>query len=269
MRKQNSLEIFDNFHNRDSDLINITRYNLYPVMFYRTNLLIHSHRVAWIVRTINPTAQKIFGASYDVNKAEILAYVHDDAEIIMGDVQAGNKNNMTALQLADVQKMEIGAIKKISNRFPELVGAYDYTTLLNEAMNHSSLEAQVLQYADKFDALGEALHEVYGGNVLWTQNVINEYGTIPTPLEYYWSFFERFEDKYPQLQPLLATNIPIFQSIPPFDQQTAAMGGQLHSPDSIRKTKSYAPYSNWLKINLDNATPQQLATLYTQVEYNH
>lgn len=65
-------------------------------MMYRTNLYTHSYRVAAIVHALNPFAEKVFGKAYDERKAEILALVHDDAEIVFGDVQLGNKSRMTA-----------------------------------------------------------------------------------------------------------------------------------------------------------------------------
>ena len=66
----------------------ITRFSLYKVMFYRSNLFNHAWHVAWLVDEIAPFAMKKF-PQFDSEKAQMLALVHDDAEIIIGDIQAG------------------------------------------------------------------------------------------------------------------------------------------------------------------------------------
>lgn len=157
-------ELFRDFHGRDDDLRTVTRYSVYDVMVYRTNLYTHSHRTAALVRAINPHATAVLDG-YNPKKAELLALVHDDAELIFGDVQAGNKSKMTPQQLQEVQEQEARAIKKIAKRFPKYIGEFVYEQLLEEAANHSSIEAHVVSYADKYDALGEAYHEIWGGEL--------------------------------------------------------------------------------------------------------
>lgn len=199
------VDIFKNFTGRESDLRSITRYDLYDVMLYRTNLYTHSHRVAALVRAMSMSADATFGESYDPRKAEILAYVHDDAEIIFGDVQAGNKSKMTPDQLAAVLAAEVQAIDGISARYPETIEKYVYRELLLETIDKNSIEAQLVCYADKYDAMGEAMHEVVAGNHSFATNVVNEYGTIPTPLEYYYNCFLTVFEKLPLLKPLQNT----------------------------------------------------------------
>lgn len=194
-------KLFVGFDGRDADLRSVTRYSMYDIMMYRTNLYTHSHRTAALVRAINSHALSLF-KGYDTKKAELIALVHDDAEIIFGDIQAGNKSKMTPEQLREVHEQEARAIKKIAKRFPKQVGGYVYETLLEEAADYSSLEAQVVCYADKYDALGEAYHEALAGNHYFVTNVVNEYGKIPTPFEYYRDFFGGFLSRFPSLAPL-------------------------------------------------------------------
>ncbi len=175
---QEANEAFAAFPGREAALRNITRYSLYRVMFYRTNLFTHSKRVAWIAREIGRHAERVFGASFNSERAVITALVHDDHEIIMGDVQRGNKNKMNAEQKAELQKIEERAIETIVKQYPQRVGPYRYRDLIWSAHHLDCLEAQVVEFADKFDAFGEALHEVFGGNTTFTENVTNEYGTI-------------------------------------------------------------------------------------------
>ena len=58
---------------------------------------------------------------------------------------------------------------------------YVYKDLLFESAEHSTLESMIVSYADKYDAYGEAVHEIFAGNHYFTTHVINEYGKIPTP----------------------------------------------------------------------------------------
>jgi 5'-deoxynucleotidase YfbR-like HD superfamily hydrolase len=83
--------LFTDFKNREEDLRKITRYQNYSVMFYRTNLFTHSKRVAWLVQEMIPFAQATW-QDFNGQKAKFLALVHDDQEIIMGDIPAGNKS---------------------------------------------------------------------------------------------------------------------------------------------------------------------------------
>lgn len=209
-------EFFADFHGRDDDLRSVTRYSMYDTMLYRTNLYTHSHRTAALVRAINPHARAWFN-EYDPKKAELIALVHDDPEIIFGDIQAGNKSKMTPEQLRDIHEQEARAIKKIAKRFPKQVSKYVYETLLEEATTYSSLEAQVVCYADKYDALGEAYHEALAGNHYFVTNVVNEYGKIPTPFEYYRDFFAGFLGRFPSLTPLFAAPPRYYSRFTPMD----------------------------------------------------
>jgi 5'-deoxynucleotidase YfbR-like HD superfamily hydrolase len=233
----NTEEALRRFPGRTQDLRAIVRYNLYPVMFYRTNLLLHSQRVAWIMDELNLTAERVFGAGYDTRRARVLSLVHDDAEIVMGDIQAGNKGNMTATQLAEVD---------------------DFT--------HESLESQVVQFADKFDAFGEALHEVFAGNRCFVTNVVNEYGRIPTPVEYYLAWFPRYLEKFPKMAPLLASENELVRTFPDIDWVAEAERGSLHDEQSFRRPSGYWPYDLWKQITLKNADGQQMRAVLESIE---
>ncbi len=258
------------FDGRTEDLKTITRYVLYPVMFYRTNLWIHSRRVAWLVHEINPIAQRIFGDSYDPRRAELLALVHDDPEIFMGDIPAGNKGNMTAEQLEQVRQTELASIEQAAARFPEPVDGYNYRELLIEAATYASLESQVVQFADKFDALGEALHEIYGGNVMFASNAINQYGKIPTPSQYYYKYFDNYLSKFPRMTPLLAEDMELFQPIPvreDHELRAMALHQPRHNAESFAQSTGYWPYDIWKGVTMryGNADDVQLGLTQTEL----
>ena len=188
----------------------------------------------------------------------MMALVHDDAEIVMGDIQAGNKGNMTKAQLAEVNKIERGAIDTITARFPKTVAGYNYRDLQQEVAAHQTLESQVLQFADKFDAIGEALHEVYGGNTVFVINIVNSFGKIPTPVPFYLAWFQRYPDKFPDMKPLLESGAALIQPMADLDHVAMAKRGTLHTPDSFRARSGYPPYDQWKQITLKYARPDEL-----------
>lgn len=238
-------------------------------MLYRTDLYTHSHRTAALVRAINPYAEKVFGWKYDPVKAEILALVHDDAEIIFGDIVAGHKYHMTKEQLKEVQQAERRAIKTIAKRFPKKVGNYSYEALLTEAESHESLESQVVSYADKYDALGEALHEVYAGNQNFVTHFTSPYGETPTPFEYYSQFFLHFTEKFPRTKELVCQYHDIFFPVhcPLEYYRDVAKQGKLHTENDARRLFGDHYYDTWKRIVLKCGNDETIESLYIQKEF--
>lgn len=83
------------------------------------------------------------------------------------------------------QRLRIGLTAptlRSGNYAPRIkIEKYVYKDLLFESAEHSTLESMIVSYADKYDAYGEAVHEIFAGNHYFTTHVINEYGKIPTP----------------------------------------------------------------------------------------
>lgn len=264
--KISKIDIFGKFIGREDTLRSITRYDLYSVMLYRTNLFTHSQRVAALVCAMNKSAIATFGTNYDPHKAEILAYVHDDAEIIFGDVQAGNKSKMTPDQLAAVHAAELQAIDEISARYPEKIEDYVYRELLLETVNKDSIEAQLVCFADKYDSMGEAMHEIVAGNYSFATNVVNEYGTIPTPLEYYYSYFLAVFEKLPLLKPLQNTGDIFFTPVEMLPFKDIVKKGRPHTLKSLKIPTGYPHYDNWLTIVTNATNEEVIRDLHIQKE---
>lgn len=265
---QEYLNLLKDFPDRETKLRQITRYSLYTIMFYRTNLWIHSKRVAWITGVIASSAQKIW-PEFNLEKAILMALCHDDQEIIMGDIQAGNKAKMTPEQLLEVEKLENEAIEQIAEQFPTKLGNYIYKDLLQEVADLKTPEAWVVKYADKMDAFGEALHEVFAGNIQFETNTVNEYGVIPTATEYYLDYFANFSKKFPETEKWLSANAtsPFLQ---PFTKQPFKEIAQVHkshTAESILGKSEYRPYELWKELIIDRGGAEELKNLSTQTEY--
>jgi 5'-deoxynucleotidase YfbR-like HD superfamily hydrolase len=223
---------FAGFEGRKKELLAKERYihEKTPMMIYRTNLWMHSLRVLWHLEAIADEIRAVYGQGFDMQWARTYAIVHDDAEIITGDVQLYDKERMTVEELDSVEKNEERAIDILCERFPETLNGYSYRNLLEAALTKPTIESQVVSYCDKFDGASEAWHEVWAGNKPFLQAARD-----------YIQRFEEFPTKYQGLNPLLRRNHPMF--LPPnFDFDSVK--GQDHK-DRIFQTSGYAPYDFW------------------------
>lgn len=267
MEKIKYPDIFANFVGREDDLRRIVRYHIYSPMYYRSNLFTHSKRVLWLLQSILPLVEQVFGGRFDSTKAQIMAVIHDDLEIVMGDVQAGHKNKMSPEQLAVVAAQEEKATATMAARFPFSVAGYDYGELLRECQEVNTLEAKVLKYVDRFDAFGEALHEVHAGNrAFTTYSVHPELGKIELPVIFYQQVFANFSKKYPELAVLLSLPEPMFVIPAQFEMEKIVSQGKPHTKESVFVPANYAPYNVWKNIILAANDPEECENLFRQKE---
>lgn len=246
---------------REKALKNIYRYSFFDTMFYRPNLWIHSHRVAWLVQEISSYAKKVF-PSLDEKELLILALVHDDAEIITGDIQAAYKVRMTDEEKEEMSKNEEEAIEKLSKRFPSKIEGYEYKSLLFQALNKNTPASQVVSFVDKVDALCESLHEVYGGNISLLRSVM-----------FYMKILSKFDLKFPDLKVFLEIkDIPLINLDARIDSEKSeskysAHLGKPHTPESIKMPTELCFYNMWREITLENWGEEGIRVLTEQKEF--
>ncbi|MDQ7814327.1 MAG: HD domain-containing protein [Patescibacteria group bacterium] len=185
------------FPGREEALQRVTRFHIFNPMFYRSNDAVHALRVYTITRFLLRSA-KDQSIELDATFAEALALVHDDHEIITGDPQAGDKANMTPQQLAELKRDELAAIDELAERFPKTLGGYSYRALLLDVYERKSLECRLMQFADKFDGMCEALHELASGNLAFAHTVTTGYGEVPIAPVFYARYFRSYADLYPE-----------------------------------------------------------------------
>ncbi|PIT86651.1 MAG: hypothetical protein COU33_01960, partial [Candidatus Magasanikbacteria bacterium CG10_big_fil_rev_8_21_14_0_10_43_6] len=90
--------LFEGFEGREENLKKIYRFSMFEKFTHRNHLWTHEQRVAYIIKDLFPSI-KITLPKADRKKAFTLALVHDDAEVLTGDVQFGHKIHMTQEQL--------------------------------------------------------------------------------------------------------------------------------------------------------------------------
>jgi hypothetical protein len=214
-----------------------------------------------LVRDLTPIAAAIF-RKFNADKAQTLALVHDDAEIITGDVNFAQKRRMTKAQLRQVEQNEAAAIEALAERYPEIIGGFSYKALLCHALHKDCIEAQVVSYADKLDAMCEAAHEVYGGNIIGLE-----------PLLFYQRLLSTYAHVFPRLRPLLCyTDSPLTN----FDwnitmedivhERHVKLFNKPHTAESIAARTILPPYNRWRELILAHMGEEGLSKLTVQRE---
>ena len=72
---------------REQELRNEYRYGFFSCpIYYKANLWIHTARISWITREIATYLDTLCPGKFDIEKVVALSIVHDDTEIIVGDI---------------------------------------------------------------------------------------------------------------------------------------------------------------------------------------
>ncbi len=258
MYKEIDLNVFP--PERETALKNIYRYNAFDTMLYRANLWTHTHRMLWMLEEILPIAQTYF--KIDPEKTRILALVHDDAEIITGDIQAGHKAHMSAEELAEVGHGEEKAIVELSQQYPKTVHGYSYEELLLHAKEKDCIEAQLVWYVDKLDSICETTHDIYAGNLSLFRSFLYYSCLIPTASK-----------KFPQLTELLSSKkspllIFDYRSDEPYVKaENFKIFSKPFTKESLQVQSDFPFYDEWKKIVLKRGGEEGLQWLMEQKEF--
>ncbi len=233
---------------------------MFEVFYYRSNLWHHSIRVFFILNELFDSVKGLV-PGFDMKKAQVLALVHDDAEMITGDVQLGHKLRMTQEQLRAVEHSEAEAITKLAETYPKEVCGYSYSDLLNNALRKDTVEAQLVSYADKLDAYCESLHEVLGGNISALRAVIT-----------YVKILKDFPYKFDALKPMFAgeksyLNTTDFFADPwKVRKENYLNVGHPHSPETIKAKTDFVLYDRWKELVIGNLGDEGIKLLTDKVE---
>lgn len=245
---------------REQALKEIYRYSLFEVMLYRSNIWEHCHRILWLAEEILPTIQKYI--SIDSEKVRVLAMVHDDEEMITGDIPAGVKAAMSPEEQKKMWKNEKNAADILAKKYPKEVAGYSYRALLTNSAEKDCVEAQLVSYLDKLDAYCESLHEVLAGNINFLRAAL---------------FYERalfsFPIKYPALKPLFVSSdasLFLFKNQYPTTKLPVKNYVHFNKPhtDASLSAKTDFPFYNvWRKVILKRAGKDGKQYLLKQREF--
>jgi len=245
---------FEGFEERERELKKIKRFHMFDFMRYRTNVFQHSQRVLWIVEELSEYAPPM-----DIEKARTLALVHDDAEMITGDIQRGHKNKMTPEQKEEVYQNELKAVEVLSQRYPKEVNGYNYRALLLHALNRDCIEAQLVKIADRIDGYGESMHEVYAGNDIFCAD-------DGRPVQDYTRVLNGHPQRWPDLSRMF-TYTHEFLSLPAnLDLDKILSEAIHHTHDSIKPRTGIPHYDRWKQITLERNKEQWLTEIQEHQE---
>jgi 5'-deoxynucleotidase YfbR-like HD superfamily hydrolase len=249
---------FKGFEKIREQLEKIERYSLYKPMYYRTNDKSHSKNVFYLLKEAMPKIRKTF-PKFDEEKALVMAAVHDDAEILIGDFQAGNKAKLNKKELEELKQKELNAIEEMSKKYPQTIHNQNYKQLLLEVLHMNTIEATVVKYLDRFDAFGESCHEVFAGNTAFTTQVENEYGTIELPTPYYITRFNEHEKNYPLITELIEKNqIPFLKKFMNIKIENIVKNKKPHTSNSLLSQTNSLEYNFWKKTLVKHKLDKKL-----------
>ncbi|MEX0921070.1 MAG: hypothetical protein WDZ62_02285 [Candidatus Pacearchaeota archaeon] len=245
---------------REEKLSKIKRYvhERFPLMFYRTDDLIHSKRVRYHLEDAAEDIFFVYGKGFDFDYARTLAEVHDDLEILEGDTTLFEKERMSQEELSSLEKGELNSIPKFLEEYGDFVNGYNYEGLLLDAKTKGSIEAKFVSFFDKYDGGGEAWHEVWasnqdfvlpaGGKNGMTGGYIRRLNEFPRKYLHMKNFFEIFPEYLPE----------------PFDFKSAADKGKLHALESLKEDSGFPLYERWKKTIIER---EGIENLIVPVEF--
>lgn len=236
---------------REERMRAVMRYRLFEQMHHRSSLWLHAKRVAWVTEEL----AKLVPA--DASRAVALALVHDDAELMTGDIPAGHKAQMTQEQRDALHRKEEEANTALAAEFPVSVGGFAYADLLEEVQRKDTLEAQLASYADKLDGYCESLHELLGGNL-----------TITTSVVFYANYFAQVRERLPLLAPALEAAHSKSPLVFPFihspedgsrinPESYSRFSSERHTKTTVSSPTTYFPfYDAWKEVLLRQDDPE-------------
>jgi hypothetical protein len=244
---------------RERDLEGVKRYHAMDVMFYRTNLLVHSRRVPAMTERLLPmVVGNIPGFNSEL--ALLISKYHDDFELITGDIPLQLKLLMNGSQKSALTESDIQAAKMLSSDYGNpVLGEHRYIDLLMHAILKDCPEAQLHSFVDKLEGYAEALHEVFAGNMAFLQPVINyilkTFNDLPGNFPLIASVFRKDNEFF---------HFPVVQLAPYFGN--GKLGAFLHTPKSVTSESGIVHYEMWKEVTL--SLPKGMELLTEQKEYH-
>ena len=125
-----------------------------------------------------------------------------------------------------------------------------------------------MKYCDKFDAFGEALHEIFAGNTLFTKHGYDpRYGRLPIPPENYIPYVTEFPQRYPAMAALFRAGHKLLAPPQWIGFAGISRRGQPHTKETFSQPSGYLPYDAWKQVIVLSATPKEQAHYWTQQEF--
>lgn len=153
----------------------IPRYHAIEEMTHRTTVLHHALRVQ---ATSIHFSQMLLNLGVEIHQPKIifLSDHHDDCEMVTGDIPTPVKTNATPEEREQIDGKEREAALLVEDLVAKPKFIPSFQVVVDEFREQRTIEARVVKFADKWDGLQEAVHEVVTGtNKDGFKQVIREY----------------------------------------------------------------------------------------------
>jgi hypothetical protein len=233
-------------------------------MFYRTDLDIHTKRVAALFEEVCPMVVELY-PDFKTVLAELLAEHHDDIELQpLGDVLLQEKLKMEDAQLDALRREEIlsaeamARVYRVKGRYPRKIHGYNYLDLLRHAIFKDCPEAQVISWVDKIDGCCEAIHDLFAGNGIFFEPVEN----------YFRCTFNDLPGKYPLIKEVFSSGRNPFTLPKVFELREYLDHGRRnfapHTAETALRSTSIPMYDAWKRVTVRELG---IRPLINQVEF--
>lgn len=252
---------FRGFETRDR-LKQIGRFHMYDTMFYRPDVFFHSRKVFHLIKAALPYLIEKLGNTFDADRVLVMALVHDDAEMITWDVQAGKRAKMSQEQLKNIHASEESAIDSLAVQYPHMIWWYNYHELLLEVAQMQTLESQIVKYLDHFDAFGEVMHELFAGNWAFIIPFVDpQLGEVEVPHAYYLKRFNDYVHKYPLLAWIMSDYPPFLAHYLLENVEEIVAHGKLHNLESLKLKTGVVRYDRRKQVLLESLEEKEMKHL--------
>lgn len=163
---------------RIHDLEQVLRFEQAEKVIHRNNLHTHMSRVSYFSHDLALHLKQTYNLPLDQSKTQRLAMYHDDPEVITGDIPTPIKYSMKPAERQKLRKAEEEAIKALATRYfginPLNRKRRQYLQDQFDMTKKETLEARIVNIADKIEGLCETIHEIRCGNTTFHQ-ILNNY----------------------------------------------------------------------------------------------
>lgn len=201
-------------------------------MIHRPDLFTHTYRTPFLARSLALQLNELDKTKYhfDLDRLHRMGSEHDDEEFLIDDIVAPIKHAMNPQELAILQAKASQGVLALAHFLYGFQNRKDeerYLSEQEELQEKKTLEAQLINVADKWDALGEILHDIRCGNekfidlLPYSQKKFEEFQEYPfwEDLSTLWDFkFDKiyaddFVEQVQQASKLSIDDLPTQESI--------------------------------------------------------
>lgn len=234
---------------RNTGLSHIERWHKYETVFYRQNVYSHKEILKLLVRELNPIARRVFGMDFDTDYALALAEIHDDPEMLTGDIPQTYKDAMSIEEKISLDHKELAACYALAERYGGLsIKGFDYLSLSIAYIKMEDIEAHFVNLLDKIASVWESFLEVRAGNKGFDGSGASPPEPYPTinclkKVEKIASNFN-LHDFFSYGHPALEVPFHLTEA----DIKTTIERGRPHTRRSIREPTEIRSYDTWRQI---------------------